>query len=227
MEDSSARMCLSCNKIYRGKSAGSSLRSHRFRVHVKKSRKTTIVEASSWQAVGSFLRCSTTTQATVSHEPEMTARYEDISEDEAESLPASQSDQAWWTSQENQEQSVTTECSTSSETLPACSQNPDSEREFEEWLDEILSRPDDQETVHRQSAASNQPRSDDFSLGSDKFRVDSCVLREVTQMAVSAIALEFLQERIQRRWGGCPEWVGRSVWEGMHAAPGDDIIVIE
>src|SRR6218665_1913211 len=157
MEDSPARICLSCNKIYRGKSAGSSLRSHRFRVHVKKSRKTTIVEASSWQAVGSFLRCSTTTQATVSHEPEMTARYEDISEDEAESLPASQSDQAWWTSQENQEQSVTTECSSSLETLPACSQNPDSEREFEEWFDEILIRLYNQETVKPQTPTSTQP----------------------------------------------------------------------
>lgn len=80
---------------------------------------------------------------------------------------------------------------------------------------------------------SSQPmsRSDGINLNrgsnSDTYRVDSYVLREVTRMAVSAISLEFLLERIQRRWNGCPEWVVTSIWEGMHAAPEDEVFVIE
>src|SRR6218665_49421 len=229
-------MCLPCNKVYRGKSAGSSLRSHRYRVHVKRFRETTIIKASSWHTAGSFLRCSMMMQRIVSHEPTTTAMYENISEDEAESLPASQPDHAWWATKEIHEQNFTTEYSTTSEALPDFSQNSESAWEFDQWLDEVLARPVENEkrsgdlnkTVHRQNASSSQPMSDDVNLDrgsdSDTFRVDSYVLQELTRMAWSAISLEFLQERI-RRWNGCPEWVGTSMCKGMHAAPEDEVIV--
>jgi len=177
-------------------------------------------------------------QGIVSHEPTTTAMYENISEDEAESLSTSQPDHAWWATKEIHEQNFTTEYSTTSEALPDFSQNSESVWEFDQWLDEVLVRPVENEkrsgdlnkTVHRQNASSSQPMSDDVNLDrgsdSDTFRVDSYVLQELTRMAWSAISLEFLQERI-RRWNGCPEWVGTSMCKGMHAAPEDEVIVIE
>lgn len=128
--------------------------------------------ASSWGTSDSTVRCSTVTQGAHTenypsiHEPAAAAVYENLSEDEAECLPATQPDHSWWSAEITLEQNtMTVGCSTFAPVpMPACSSAPD----FEQWQDEMLEMPvARKKTVRREEASSIQfmIRSNDPALG--------------------------------------------------------------
>ena len=72
-------------------------------------------------------------------------------------------------------------------------------------------------------------KSDDpalYQIGYEDTRgLNEFVLKELTKLATSSLPCEFLLKRMRRMLPGCPRWVGINIWDGMHAAENDPIVI--